>query len=237
MNRFKRYCTAWRRYNRSRGFGIHSPFAYYFVRRVLRERWAYYAYDGLLQHRNYAKGLVSRHNAGKRIISFSNAKMLFRIACYFSPKEMLQIGSTYGVSTMTLLEVSRQACVTFYAGENYCDEIFDKVTETRHDRIIKHGSLQAAIDDYMEKIADKPGFVLVNNVEEQNVSVVSSFAKLISERGGVVVMRNLSRSKVMKQMWASTCLSLGHGMSFTNYRIGIIVGLKHLPRQNYTLWF
>jgi hypothetical protein len=38
--RLKLYLTAMRRYNRSKGFGIHSPFAYTFVLRVLREQMA-----------------------------------------------------------------------------------------------------------------------------------------------------------------------------------------------------
>jgi hypothetical protein len=45
----RRYLNAWSRHHRSGGFGIHSPYAYQFVRNVWRKRLPYYAYDGLRQ--------------------------------------------------------------------------------------------------------------------------------------------------------------------------------------------
>lgn len=37
----------WQRLRHSRGFGVHSPFAYRFIREVICERYAFYAYDAL----------------------------------------------------------------------------------------------------------------------------------------------------------------------------------------------
>ena len=45
----KRYINAWSRHHRSGGFGIHSPYAYQFVRNVWRQRLPYYAYDGICE--------------------------------------------------------------------------------------------------------------------------------------------------------------------------------------------
>lgn len=42
LDRLMSYPARWRR---SRGFGVHSPFAYHFITKVLREKDAeYYAY-------------------------------------------------------------------------------------------------------------------------------------------------------------------------------------------------
>ncbi len=240
MNRFRRYCTALRRYNRSRGFGIHSPFAFYFVRRVLREGCPYYAYENLNIYHSLAKRLISKHNATRnRLISLRIAKMLFRIACYFQPKDILQIGCCYGVSTMTLLEVSRLSHVTAVFDPGHNCGIFESVTQPRHNRIAIADSLQSAIAQYAIKITNgqQRGFVLIDNIPTESINDVKNLACNIIENGGVVIARNLSRSQPMKFLWKETCSSIIHGMTFSNYSIGIIVGLKHLPRQNYTLWF
>lgn len=237
MNRIKRYYTALRRYNRSKGFGIHSPFAFYFVRRVLRERCPYYAYDNIVAYRRQARKLASKRKAGKQIISCENAKMLFRITCYFSPGDILQIGSTYGVSTMTMLGVSHQSRLTIYTGDNPYDNIFNEITSLKRHRIFKASTLFEAIVRYDENKAEGERFILINNIDEQEIGVVHDYAVKSIETGGVVIMRNLSKASAMKRLWNSVNADILHGMGFTNYRIGIVVGLRHLPRQNFALWF
>lgn len=56
-----------KRLRSSRGFGIHSPFAYNFVLNVLRERYPYYAYDEIIE-RDY--------------------RLLYRIALSLCPSEI-----------------------------------------------------------------------------------------------------------------------------------------------------
>lgn len=240
MNRFRRYCTALRRYNRSKGFGIHSPFAFYFVRRILRERCPFYAYDNLNKYHSLAKGLISKQSASRnRLISRRIAKMLFRIVCYFQPKDILQIGCCYGASTMTLLEVSKHSQVTAVCDSDPYFDIFENVTQSRRDRIAIADSLQSAIALYTTKITNEhqKGFVLIDNVQTENINDAKNLVCNIIANGGVVIVCNLSCSKPMRLLWKEICSSIIHGMTFSNYSIGIIVGLKHLPRQNYTLWF
>ena len=157
----KLYCNALGRLRHSKGFGIHSPFAFSFVLRVLREKCAYYAYSDIEERRRLAIRLVAEEEGEHpRIISQKNAKMLFRIACYFNPSNMVQIGTSYGVSTTAVLE-----------------------------------------------------------------------------REGVIVARNLLVSDLVVGFVREVTSELDYGMTFTNGRIVVIVGYKHLPRQRFNLWF
>lgn len=238
MSHIKRYITALRRYNRSRGFGIHSPFAFYFVRRVLREKAQYYAYESLHNYRNDATKLVKKRQLKKSIISLKNAKMLFRIACYFKPQNILQIGSTYGVSTMSLLTVSQQSRLVIYLGHNACCDIYDIVTASCGNRIEKIISLDSATQRYNTILDGKPAFVLINSVDnDSDCNIAKQVIKSAIDSCGVIIMRNLNDNQTMKQLWCDCCSSAKYGMTFTNYRLGIIVAHKHLPRQNYSLWF
>lgn len=72
---FRALKRAWR----SRGFGIHSPFAFRFVRLVLRERGEYYAYSELRRMACDADGF---HRLG----------LLFRLVCEFAPRRIILAG-------------------------------------------------------------------------------------------------------------------------------------------------
>ncbi|MCM1348011.1 MAG: hypothetical protein NC338_01250 [Firmicutes bacterium] len=63
-----------RRAARSRGFGIHSPFAFRFVREVLTQRYAYYCYPRL-------EAAASLDGVNRRMV-----KALFRLALFFRPE-------------------------------------------------------------------------------------------------------------------------------------------------------
>lgn len=72
--KFRRWLGAPRRLVRRRGFGIHSPFAFDFVRRVIASRYSYYAYPQLT---------AKAREAG---ISSGKLRLIFRLALFFRPE-------------------------------------------------------------------------------------------------------------------------------------------------------
>ncbi|PWL62249.1 MAG: hypothetical protein DBY35_03720 [Bacteroidales bacterium] len=77
MKALSLYITSFNRYRRSRGFGVHSPFAYYFIKRVIKEQWGYYAYEDIDKA------------ARREKVSRSEARLLFRVANYFNLPSIL----------------------------------------------------------------------------------------------------------------------------------------------------
>ncbi len=61
---------------RRRGFGIHSPFAYEFVRKVIGQHYAYYCYPRLTEL------------AKKNSVSSRKLKLLFRLALFMHPEKI-----------------------------------------------------------------------------------------------------------------------------------------------------
>lgn len=110
MTKFERYLTAWPRYHRSKGFGIHSPFAFRFVLRVLRERCPYYAYASLDAKRGEVLAVPKRvRGKASHVASRNEMRMLFRIANCFNPQRMLLLGEHCGLSAFALLSVSSKS--------------------------------------------------------------------------------------------------------------------------------
>ena len=235
MGRLKKYYTALRLYNRSKGYGIHSPYAFRFVLRVLRERCPYYQYEEIKSTRKRAVQL-GKSATSKRVISYSNAKMLFRVTCHFNPQAILQIGTVYGVSTTTMLSVSQTSRLVVLDTETSAKHIYSKITEPVASRIDIETNLTDALVRYNEMRGNASPYLFINDIVGLEDDLLPVCVDVIN-KGGVIIMRNLSHCKVMKRLWHDMGIAVGHGMGFTNERIGVFVGLPHLPRQNFYLWF
>ncbi|MBQ9077234.1 MAG: hypothetical protein IJY31_05260 [Muribaculaceae bacterium] len=237
MNRFKRYYSALHRYKRSKGYGIHSPFAFNFVLRVLREQCPYYAYDDIHYRRHRAKKLAAKIFRKPHIISYSNAKMLFRITCFFSPETILQIGTSYGISTSAMLDVSSNSHLIIYPGNNSHEDIYRNITEPYRARISAFRTIEKALCGYRETNTGKPHFILINDLTNDDAESLFPTLQEALDNNGVVIMRNLSKRKNVLTLWDKLCREMTFGMSFSNGRIGIIVSRSHLPLQHFSLWF
>lgn len=89
LHRIFDYPARWRR---SQGFGVHSPFAYSFITKVLREKEAiYYAYDD-----------IAACCRKEKIMPIAQAHMLFRILCYFNPTQVIEIGQGNEVTRLII---------------------------------------------------------------------------------------------------------------------------------------
>lgn len=237
MARIKRYCTAFRRYNRSKGFGIHSPFAFNFVLKVLRERLPYYAYDDIEYRRQTAKKLAASVSRHPRVISSKNAKMVFRITNYFNPRVIMQIGTSYGVSTTAMLDVDSRSTLVLYPAGNPHDDIYAEIVSAHAGRITRRDTLRGAMELYGKLRGDQRPFILVNVLPGSDIDGAAACLSQALESDGVVILRNLTRSEPMKRLYETLDRRMAAGMGFTNGKLAVLVGLGYLPRQNFSLWF
>ncbi len=237
MIKIKRYYTAFRRYKRSKGFGIHSPFAFNFVLKVLRERCPYYAYDYIDAKRHEAQQLMSNSKERRGLISYKCAKMMFRVACNFSPRVMLQIGTSHGVSSISLLSVDSSSKLYSYTGTKHQASIFDAVTHDFNRRISNFDDISKAVNTYIGSLNDNDTpFMVINNIDKECEIVIYSTLDIV-EKGGIVIVNNINHDKAINAMWLDLKKNMINGMSFSNYKMGIIVGKQHLPLQHFSLWF
>ncbi len=83
--RVRRTLVWMRRWRRTRGFGVHSPTDYHFIRYVINQHWPYYAYDTLKNE---------RPDIDKKTRKV--CKLYFRLANWLQPAEtvLCQMPST-----------------------------------------------------------------------------------------------------------------------------------------------
>ena len=236
MIKFKRYYTAFRRYKRSKCFGIHSPFAFNFVLKVLRERSPYYAYEEI-HASHWEASRLANEKERRNLISFKYAKMIFRIACYFNPSSVLQIGSSHGIASKALLNVSSSSHLYTYNGAGHHRKIYETITSDITNRISKYDDVNDAIDKYKSSLSDndKP-FIIINHIDKDSKSIINYLSQAL-EKEGIIIMCHINHSNTINKTWNDIKSNMNYGMSFSNDKIGIIVGHKHLPLQHFSLWF
>lgn len=116
--------TGWlKRWWRGKGFGIHSPFAYYFVTRVLRERLPYYSYPQI------------DRLASSGAIPAEELKLLFRVICHFSPTAVTLPEGTPSDVVKTLALADSRLAITrdgaefqYYHDSDIADAEFRRLT-------------------------------------------------------------------------------------------------------------
>ena len=258
MGRLRRYRTAFKRYRHGKGFGIHSPFAFSFVLKVLRERLPYYSYARLEALRAMVISRTRHHLRHPRIISSKNAKLIFRVTNFFNPQAILQVGTSYGVSSASVLSVSSRSKLILC--EPHIDRypIAEEILAGYAPRITLTTSLSHAISTYSDCLAVAPEpanlanetpaeqasrramqpFVLINDIEsEAHLHTLLEHLHALALHDTTIIVRNLSRNPLMRQLWAQFCSESEHGMAFSNERIAIFVANRKLPRQDFAIWF
>lgn len=235
MGKLSRYGSALKRYRQSLGFGVHSPFAFAFIRGVLVEKSPYYAYKRLATARRMSLDMANNKGRHRRVISLKSAKLLFRVTCRFNPALILQCGASYGVSSVSMLEVDSASRLMVYTGSDVHDEIYTALTSPFGDRVTRYATLEDATKEYLASLNGHPPFMLVNDTCGC-IGTLRIVMPHILDGGGIAVMRNLGRPD-MRALWEDSLSVMKHGMSFTNGRIGIITAMPHLPCQHFSLWF
>lgn len=92
------------KYRRTRGFGVHSPFAFHFITRVIREHKAsYYAYSQLPRGRKAHR---------------SRMKLLVRVLAHFHPSHIMEVGRGNEVTRLILQSAAPKATLTQWTDNN-----------------------------------------------------------------------------------------------------------------------
>ena len=227
---WQRYLTAWSRYHHSSGFGIHSPFAYRFVRNVWRQPLPYYAYSGISQLLETIKGSTTRQQRREMdLISEKEARLLFRVANHFNPRRILQVGAATGVESVAMLEVSRKSRLYLYDAQLEQKPLAVRVLQSQLDRVECYDDVNVAADELLAA-DDVPLLALINAPVDEAV------LKRLLDARCVVVLRHLRDNEAMKNLFTACCSRMPSGQTYTNNKIAILNPNPKLQREDFLLW-
>ena len=222
--------SAWSRHHRSGGFGIHSPYAYQFVRNVWRQRLPYYAYGGIRQLLETIKSSTSRQQRQTMdIIDEPEARLLFRVTNFFNPSQLLQIGVATGAECVTMLAVNHASRLYLYDPQLEHNALAVRILQSQLDRVGCYDDVSVAVDEMLQA-DDLSRLALIN------IPIEESVVKHLLDAGSVIVLRNINRNELMSVLFGTSCQYMPMGQTYTNGKIAILNPNPKLQREDFSLW-
>lgn len=207
-----------------RGHGIHSPFVYSLIRKVIEEKTPYYIYDDLKEYLS----TVCQENFS---INKYN-KLSFRLVNYFNAKKVLEIGSGYGVNSLFLTAPSQ--CISCLCIET------DSQKTAMAKNILKNWNRTVQLSDkeVLSELKDKQDCIFVNMDDCQSIvrDVVPLIASLCHEDSFVVV-NGIRTNRSNYMLWKDISSIDGRTAMLDLFNIGIVFFNKELYRWNYQISF
>lgn len=207
-----------------RGHGIHSPFVYNLIRKVIEEKMPYYAYEDLKEH---LKGNPEINHS----ISKYN-KLSFRLVNYFNAKKILEIGSGSGINTLYLTAPAKDiSCMCIETDKN-------KISEAKEIHRGWGREIQITDKNILVDIKEKQDciFIDLNDLQSIEKSFISQLSPLCHQ-GTFIVVKGIRTNKRSCTLWKSISKMDERTAMLDLFNIGIVFFNKNLYRWNYQISF
>lgn len=240
-----------------KGFGVHSPFVFNLITKVIEERCPYYSFNDiellrkqLLQKEDkitypdrQQKGKVRCRTIGQIVereaIRAKHGALLFRLANYFKPKHILQLGPAMGLSTLYL--TSYATGLKCIALENVPE--FASIAQMAFDKAA-HNPIDLRVGGYMDllpaalKEIEQLDFVFFNTLyEQQNNSRLFKECLKQVHNDTVFVFEGIKASRKMREFWKEVCACPEVTVTIDLYSMGIVFFNKRLHKRDYIVYF
>jgi predicted O-methyltransferase YrrM len=194
-----------------RGHGIHSPFVYEFIREVLMDLHAYPAYTRAEQYRatlatdntmldvvDLGAGSVLQQRENKRKVSDiarisvkpkRYSQLFYRIAEYYHFRNIIELGTSLGVTTTYLSEAGKLENLVTLEGSDaiadYAEEWFRKAN--LHKIKLVRGNFDDTLEGVLQKLDTVDlAFVDGNHRKEPTLRYFNSIMSKINENSCII---------------------------------------------------
>lgn len=207
-----------------RGHGIHSPFVFNLVTKVVEEKTPYHAYEDIM--------FVLESMSHKYYHLNKSNKLLFRLVNYFGSRRILEIGAGYGVNTLCLTAPSKDIkCISVETSEKKYFEAQKLYTKWDRDITLHTGNTLPDIVDKQDCI-----FIDLANCSFLPSDLNQYLLKLSYDKTFIIV-KGIRTNKRHQMLWKNIKEIESRTVALDLFNIGIIFFDKKLYRWNYKISF
>lgn len=247
----------YRKIRHSKGYGVHSPFVYNLITRVIEEKGKYYRFEDIESYRKRLHQNEEWISVGDRrnpqrlrrrsiaelvrseAISPKLGALLFRLTNHFRPRNILQVGSSMGLSTLYL---------TSYASELTCVSLEPDQARSHISQWVYNEAARSSIDlrigDYMNLL---PGvlkeiqpfdFIFFANRNEQ-LDLFWLFTTCLpyAQQETLFVLDGIHSNREAARQWKQICQHPEVTVTLDLYAAGIVFIDKKLHKRNYKVYY
>ena len=219
-----------RKIRHRKGYGVHSPFAYGLITKVIEEKSGYYAYK---QIEDLHRTLHDRQNFNKR-----KCRLLFRLANRFKPRCIIECGSEDGYSTLYL----QKGCPT---ARLFCIEP-DPIRRATAEQLLMH--LPGNVTYIDRTIPEGLSFLHGEELDQHLIYLHSlsdasqyqeAFEKIsphLCEKS-IIIIDGIRQEKGIFRVWENFSRNEKIRVTFDLYNLAIAICNPKLNKQNYIVAF
>jgi predicted O-methyltransferase YrrM len=206
---------------------------------VIEERCPYYRFSDIESLRK--RLLLQKEMADiveREAICPKQGALLFRLANYFRPKNIVQIGSSVGLSTLYLTSYRQEVrCIALEKTSEHASIahwVYEKGARTFVD--LRIGDYQTVLPGILEEMKTVD-FVFFNTCREaSNASLFDTCVKY-AQADTIFVFEGIKKNRTMRKLWKTICRRPEVTVTLDLYSMGIVFFNKKLHKRNYTVYF
>ena len=236
--------------------GIHSPFVYDLITKCFYDKTPFSAYHNLKALRNElihnqdlvnikyyseaSKVFKSNHKKISTIVkdegsSYKKQKQLYRIANYFKPKKVLELGTSVGLGSAAIAIASKNCIITTVEVNKNISAIAKKVFQSYQLNNIQIET--SSFKNFFKKTNNENlDLVYLDGTYDKN-STIENFNSLLkySHNESVFIFNNIYRSKEMTEAWNIIKKQKEITVSIDTFYWGFLFFRKEQPKQHFTI--
>lgn len=207
-----------------KGHGIHSPFVFNFINRVIEEKTAYYAYSDIAGYLD--KELVDHGENEDKINTLS-----FRTASYFNAKNVLELGAGNGLNTLYITSVSKDSkCVSVET---------DAERREKAKRLFKNWDKNICLtNEEFPELDFSPDCIFINmrNYKVDNDRLISYLFSHVNDNSFIFI-DGIRTNRKQQMLWKQLVRRDEVVISLDLFQVGILFFDKKFFKRNYKLSF
>lgn len=248
----------YRRMRYRKGHGVHSPFVFNLITKVIEESLPFYRFNEIEQFRSELlkqcefisyteqKGEKEKQRINtiakitkREAISQKQGMLLFRLANYFKCKRVIQLGTGVGISSLYLASYdSSMQCISIEStpafasiAQNIQDKALNQVLDFRI------GAYSEMLSQALEEMKQVDMVYFKCKEEQQQLLALFEQAMQYRHDETLFVFDGIKASKQMRQVWKEVCKHPSVTVTVDLYSMGLVFFNPKLHKRDYINYF